>query len=233
MYRSLSRTTATPLLRKLAALTALLLLLTACAGTAEGGESESGGVASLSGDQTANETATEGVPEDPEELLLEWVECMRAEGVDVADPTVDADGNLTLGARPGGAGAQGDDAQAGQAGDLRESFDAAGEVCGDTPIQRGGLGFSDVDQTAFQDAFLVFAQCMRDEGFDVADPQFDAAAGGGPGGGGGAGGIFGDLDLEDSTTSAAFDACQESAFADSGLELPGARGAGGGRGGQQ
>ena len=58
---------------------------------------------------------------DQEQALLDFTQCMRDQGIDIDDPTVDADGNLQFG-RPRGAG-QGD-------GNFdREAVLAARDIC--------------------------------------------------------------------------------------------------------
>ena len=221
--------------RLLVPLLALALAASACGGGDDAAAAE--GVASLvSADvaaDTESDTSTAAEEEVTEEDLLEWVECMRGEGIDIDDPTVDADGNLTL-APPGGGerpepGEAGGDAAAGGGRDdagRQEAFD----VCGEPPLQRGGFEFSDEDLTALQDQALVFAQCMRDLGHDVADPTLDA--GGGPGGGFGQ--MFAGLDRADATVQADLETCQATAFGEDGVPFGGGRGAGGpgGAGGQ-
>lgn len=172
------------------------LLLAACGGSDVAAEE---GVASLNddGDTASEAEATESASSNEEEAILEYVECLRGEGIDVPDPQVDADGNLTM--RFGGPGG----------GDEREPSDpeemeAAREVCGDPPRLGGG----DVDperQAEFQDAALRFAQCMRDRGYDVPDPDFQGE--GGVMFRGGAG-----LDADDPEQQAAAEECQEESF---------------------
>ncbi|MGL5930826.1 MAG: hypothetical protein ACRCY8_17990 [Dermatophilaceae bacterium] len=188
-------------LRALAVGVLLAGVLTACGGE----ESSSGGVAAIeegSGGGSSS-SASPTASGDAEQQLLDYVECLRGEGLDVPDPTVDAEGNLTL--RPqGGAGAG-----AGQRLD-REQFQKAQETCGQPP--EGALGIDEQDRSELQDAALEFAKCMRGEGIDVPDPDFSQ---GGPGAGGQ--GPFGDLDTDDPKVAAAMEKCQ-SAFGDA---LPG------------
>ena len=80
------------------------------------------------------------------------------------------------------------------------------------------------EQAEFQDAALAFAQCMRDRGHDVPDPQFD-----------GDGRVqFGqrpDMDPDDPEVEADAQACQEESFGElerGGAGGPGGDGAGGG-----
>ncbi|MGJ7442166.1 hypothetical protein [Aquipuribacter sp. MA13-6] len=224
-----TRTTPGTIARRAAAVPALLLtvafLLTGCGGSGE----DDPGVASL--DQpsggAADDTSAGGssTPADVEAELLAYVECLRGEGLDVPDPTVDAEGDLQMGGPgaggggPGGGGAGGGGAGGGGGGPAGdpEAFQAAMEVCGDVPEGAVG-GPGEVDSAEFEDAALAFAECMREAGIDVGDPDL---GGGGPGagGGGGDGGPFGDLDMEDPAVQEALEACQQ-VFADAGMGQP-------------
>ena len=170
-----------------ATLVLALPLLAACSD-----EGASVGVASVAG-TGATATAAPSASGDAEKQLLDYVECLRGQGLDVPDPTVDADGNLVLG--PGGGG----NAQPPQID--RDSFAKAQEVCGDVPT--GALGLDDQDMTEIQDAALAFAKCMRAEGVDVPDPDFSGGLGQGA-----SGRPFGDLDTDDPKVSAALEKCQ-------------------------
>lgn len=219
------RTRQSPRIFVAAALCALVL--GACGGG--GGDGDGDGVASLAGSsgQVAAASGAAGDDVATEEEILAWVECMREEGLDIADPTVDADGNLQLGGgprggiagdRPGGTTATTGRTEQAQPFD-RETFQAASDKCGEPP--RTGGGFSEEDREELQETALKFAQCLRDEGLEVADPDFSAQGPGGPprpaadeSEGDDAqpqrGGLFGGLDLEDPTTQAAFEKCQSS-----------------------
>lgn len=182
-----------------------LAVLTGCSASAE-----PPGVASLSG---ANAAATpSATAKDPEAALLSFVECLRGKGLDVPDPEVDADGNLTF-SPPRTAFNQGTVDPAKLRGGI--------QACGGLPEGvRGGL--RQQDRTQFQDTLLKFAECMRGQGVDVPDP--DLSGGGFPAGGGGAGqggGPFGgQLNRDDPKVAAALTVCQK-IFADSGLGQPG------------
>jgi hypothetical protein len=199
----------------LAALT-LVGVLAACSGS-----NDSDDVASVTDDGQSSESA-----EGDEAELLDWVECMRGEGIDIADPTRDSDGNLVLG---GDSGDQ-DDGKQGSAIDVveegsvtPEDMEAAEEACGSPPALGAG-NISEEDQQAMQDAALEFAKCMRDEGIDdFPDPDFSDTGPGGEAqrpspGDSEAGdgpdqqvvtGPFGDIVMDDPETKAAFEACQD------------------------
>ncbi|MDE0321379.1 hypothetical protein [Candidatus Poriferisodalis multihospitum] len=141
-----------------------------------------------------------------EELLLEFAQCMRDNGVDFPDPVVEADGTIAFGLRPGrGSGGQdGDGLQAiGRDPDLPAARDACLEIIEGLALGPGGQNF-DESQVELMDRLLEFAQCMRDNGVDVPDPDPNAF---GPGSGGG--GPFGEIDFDDADVSAAFDVCGE------------------------
>ena len=127
--------------------------------------------------------------------LLAYVQCLRDQGVDIADPTVDADGNLTL-----GGGGPGSGSGTGTPTIDHDALLAAQDVCGEAPA--GAFGSAIRDTTEFQDAALAFVQCMRDEGIDVPDPVFSTTSG--PGGGG----MLGDVDRTDPAVIAALETCQ-------------------------
>ena len=177
---------------------AISLLLAAC------GDSDSG-VASLETTDSGGEATSETVAAaDSEEELLAFVECMRQEGIDLPDPTVDAEGNLTLGGGPG-ARNNGDGEGPGGGGVDAEAFQAASDACGGVP-ESVTAGFSDADLTEFEDNLLEFTQCLRDGGLDVDDPDLSGLGSGeGPGAGGGP---FAELDLDDPEVSAVFEDCQ-------------------------
>jgi hypothetical protein len=168
-----------------------MLLLAAC-----GGGGSDNGVASASedtsgSDDSGDDSSDGGSASDSEQELLDWVECMRDEGVDVPDPQVDADGNLTLGLGGGGGGGGGEvDPQA---------LQDATEVCGEIP--QGAFGGEQPDQTEVQDTLLEFAQCMRENGYDMPDPDFS--------GEGGLTSAFGDIDTNDPAFQEAAEACED------------------------
>lgn len=183
----------------LPAVLTIVLTLSACGGGSDGSE-----VASLANDATSSSTSSPTASGDLEKEVLAYVECLRAQGANVPDPTVDADGNLTF-APPAGGGDGGATLD-------RDKIAKAQEVCGDPPA---GLtsSFSEEDRSAFEDAALKFAKCMRDEGVDVPDPDFSQGLGAGAG-------AFDDLDQDDPKVAAAMEVCQK-VFADAGIRQPG------------
>ena len=212
------------------AVVALVGLLAACGSDGDSGSSDD--VASVSGDYS-NEQGQGDDQADAEDELLDWVECMRDEGIDIPDPTRDEDGNLVIdgpGFRLGGGDSEGSTSSDGSddEGDERavdpDEMDAAMEACGQPPAL-GPNDLSEEDRQAMEENALEFAECMRDEGIeDFPDPDFsDMGPGGEPerrssddkGEGGGDGGPqvflgpFGEIDMDDPEVRAAFEACQE------------------------
>ena len=192
---------------------AMLIAALALAASACGGGASSAEVASIQDVVTTDAPASAASElteqEATEQAFLEFARCMRDEGVDMSDPTVDADGNV-IPARPNFEGGEGSFD--------REAIQSAREVCGDV-LEGATLGFDRVDDTDFQDQALAYAQCMRDNGIDMPDPDF-SSTGGGPGRG-----LFGgaEIDRDDPAFHAAEDVCQE--------QIPGfVRGPGGGAG---
>ncbi len=225
----------------LAASAALALSACGSGGSADVGSGNE--LATLEGDASAGTTAP-SVPEmSSDEAALALSQCLRDEGLDVADIGLDADGNIDL------RGALG------ELGPGDESFRTAMDSCRDI---LDGIGFGGgrgagalADNSQIQDAFLAFSECIRSNGFeDIPDltfgegrPGADGTAGDGPPADGsvpdGAGrgapqGGFGDrssgfaerlgLDPEDPTVIAALDTCTpiiDQAFTDAGVGQPG------------
>jgi hypothetical protein len=176
-------------MKSFTALVALVLILAACGGSDADDE-----VATLE-DTTETTQAPVGEQEtDAEESLLEFAQCMRDNGVpDFPDPQLDSSGNI----RPfGGAGGPG------QLDADQDTLEAAFEACSE--IVEGLIqdAFRMIDQTEFQDNFLEFAECMRENGIDMPDPDFSQGFGPGLGRG-----LFGDIDPDDPAFQDAAEEC--------------------------
>jgi len=172
-------------MRQALAILVLAVLAAACGGGDDGDADR--GVASLES-STTTVIATTTVPTDDatEEALFLFAECMRGEGVDIPDPVIGADGFPELSSPL----------------DLEElDLDAAVDALQTCQsfLEGVSLGFELEDQTAFLDALVEFAACMRSQGIDLSDP--DVSGGIGPG-------VFPDLDLDDPDILAAIAECQ-------------------------
>lgn len=190
-------------------LTALATSLVAasCSGESDGSE-----VASLS-DVDVVETQDAAGEVGREEALFAFTECLREQGIEVDDPEMGPEGELRL-PRPSSTGEED-----------REAMLAAREACS-VHLEGVTLGFEDRDTVEFQDMLLEYAACMRDNGWEMADPDLSSFQ---PGSGQGAGrAIFGGMeDRDDPAFIAADEACR-SIFGDSGFFTGRGGGSGGG-----
>jgi hypothetical protein len=161
-----------------------------------GGDASTDGVATLSeAVTTTGPTADIDVPTN-EEALLAFTACLRENGVDIDDPTVDVDGNVRLNAPARQGGREGPDGNE----DFRQARQACADLLSDVALGSG----RDADRTELEDDLVTFAGCMRDNGYDMPDPDFSSF---GPGSGGG--GPFGEIDQDDPAFQAASDACAD------------------------
>ena len=138
------------------AISAIALLVAACSSG-----DDAGNVASL--------TSVENSPVadiadsiDDEQALIEFSACMRDQGVDFPDPIVDADGY------PRFDFADPEDID-------RDALFEAGEACRDH-LEGVVLGLADFDTAEFNDTFLEYASCMRENGFEDIPDRIDLAA---------------------------------------------------------
>lgn len=182
--------------RMIILIAAMAVVLAACGG------SDDSGVASLEESTTTQAPAQGGDASGSleEEALLEFSSCMRENGVeDFEDPVINADGTIDF----GGVGGQAEgeipsDAEI-------EELEAAFELCAD---ELAGVAFGSdgaFDITELQDSFVEFAACMRDNGVELDDPDFNAP--------GGIIDVFGDIDITDPKIQDALEQCQD-IFAD-------------------
>ncbi|MBI4935501.1 MAG: hypothetical protein HY828_16595 [Actinobacteria bacterium] len=150
-------------------LSAGLLLFASC-----GGDDSSSQVASL-GTLAGASTETTVSSGDTQEQWLQFAQCMRDNGVDMADPTFDADGNLQGGFGPDSGIDFRDDA-------TRTALEACQEIM-PAGGPGGGGGGPQFDRTEIQESLTEFTACLRDQGLEVDDVDFGAGPGGaGPGG---------------------------------------------------
>lgn len=182
--------------RTLIALSACALILAACSG--DGGTS----VASLEELDADLGIETEDVPFDgiDEDAVLAFAQCMRDNGIeDFEDPDIGADGSV--GFRFGGAQRNSEAERA----EIRAAFEACQE-------HLVGLAFGpgSIDRSEIEDTLYEFAVCIRDNGYDMPDPDFSNFLGGQGGGGGGGGGPFGeDFDPQDPEFQSALEECED------------------------
>jgi hypothetical protein len=171
----------------------LILVLTATA--CGGGGDDADGVASL--DETS-ETASDVAPDaadttaDDEEKVLAFAACMREGGIDFPDPVVDSEGNVGF-----------DLIAMSRLADIeQEEIEAAFLPCADH-LEGVNFGFDRVFEPEFQDDVVAFAVCMRENGYDMPDPDFSGLTEGEP--------MFPgwEPDVDDPDFEVAFEACED------------------------
>jgi hypothetical protein len=154
---------------------ALALLATSCGAKTNA----SAQVASLGSTSGTAPTATT-TPANTQDALLKYAACMRTNGVDMADPTFDADGNPTGGGFGRNSGVDRSSPE----------FQTAQKACGDLlqGVRLGGGRGGNFNPQAIQDGLNDFTACLRDEGLAVDDISFGPRAGAAGGNGGAPGG---------------------------------------------
>lgn len=123
---------------------------------------------------------------DQELELLDFSECMRNEGIDIGDPTIDANGNVSIGTPMN---------MISDHGALMAAYDVCDDFISGRPLGHGGE-----DRTAVHDRLVNFAKCVRENGYyDLPDPDFSGASGD----------IFAGLDRQNPDYRAAEQVCEE------------------------
>jgi hypothetical protein len=126
----------------------LILALGACGEPASGPD-----VASAKGGATPSATASNAAQQgDP----VKFAECMREHGIEVQLPEGGGGGAIRVKGRPGDEG----------------KMDEAQQACRQY-APSGGPGDGEPMSKEDQEKFLKFAQCMRDHGIPMADPEFE------------------------------------------------------------
>ncbi len=166
-----SRRRAGPVTLATAALAAALAVVALLAAGCGGSKSSSKGVASVGG--SGGNAVTSTTKANQEQVLLQFTQCMRKNGVNMADPTVDANGNVRLSPPVAGSGGS----QPSQAA-LTKATSACQKY-----LQGVTQGFSSQNQSQFRDSVLKYTQCMRKNGYEMPDPDFSGGAAGLFGGG--------------------------------------------------
>jgi hypothetical protein len=141
-------------MRRFAVLIAVIALsLAACSGGEDAAD-----VASIEDTAEASSTDTTEALTD-EEALIEFAACMRDQGMDFPDPSVDASGLPRF------------DFDDPESIDQDAMFEA-GEECRYL-IEGVVMNLFDFDTAEFDDTFLEYAACMREQGFEDIPDSFD------------------------------------------------------------
>jgi hypothetical protein len=133
------------------------------------------GVASIDGTEGEGEAADDGSsgnaansPVDDSKVydaMLKFADCMRDQGIDMPDPEMGEGGVQMKAGTDGGPGGP-DAAQ-------QEKFEAAHEECEHfMEDARANMPQPSPEERAeMQDKLVVMAECMRDRGYDMPDPE--------------------------------------------------------------
>ena len=164
----------------------LALLATGCTSA-----TEESGIVRLDDSDSGTATVAAVDAGTAEEQAIAFAQCMRDNGVDFPDPTVDADGSPIFSGAFGGG-------EEGEFDPQGTSFQDAMTACGDLLeglTLGGGRSF---DSDTMNEALYAYTQCLRDEGLDVGDITLDGMMGAAAGGQASAGGTATDGTASDS-----------------------------------
>lgn len=158
---------------RLALTAAALLALAGCSAEPGDGIASAGGTSSAPVEEVSDE-----------EQALEFVECMRDNGIDLPDPEPKEGGGFDYGIADLGIDR------------TDSSFLDAMQACADK-LPGGGAGFQDDPEA--QAKMVEFAECMREHGIDLPDPE--------PGGGFGE--AMAKIDRDSPAFQQALEACKD------------------------
>ena len=143
------------MLRFVIGISAIALIVAACSSG-----DDAGGVASIT--DVDDSPVVEVIGSSDEQALIDFSACMRDQGLDFPDPIVDADGYPRFDfANP-------EDID-------RDALFEAGESCREY-LEGVVLGLPDFDTAEFNDTFLEYAACMRENGFEDIPDRIDMVA---------------------------------------------------------
>jgi hypothetical protein len=148
----------------------LAMVLAAC--------SPSGGIPSVASMESGSDSVQDNTDAkdidpiaDSEEAMLAFTQCLRDQGIDVGDPTVDSDGNLQLPPIEFTVESDGTDVEP-QMSEFEDLIAPCEELLSGVVASGSSQG-----ATEFEDALLEYAQCMRANGVDMPDPDFSSGGG--------------------------------------------------------
>ena len=147
-----------------------LTFVAGCGSGGSGGEAKVASVGGAGGATTTTTAAGDASKADVQEAMLDFAKCMREHGVDMPDPQFSDDG-------AGG----GFTVQEGPAGEAdRAEMDEARKAC-QSIMDKIESSLPPPDPARVEEAkqqMLAFAECMREHGIDMPDPQIDTDGGG-------------------------------------------------------
>ena len=151
---------------------ALALVAAACSDSGDSAE-----IASLEADSANTSESDSDADGDliaqSEAAMLAFTQCLRDQGIDVDDPTMDADGNMQLppiNIEMPDVVADPDELPA------MSEFEDMIAPC-EEHLEGVVSTFSSADTTEIEDMLLAYTECMRDNGVDMPDPDFSSGGG--------------------------------------------------------
>jgi len=151
---------------------ALALVAAACSDSGDSAE-----IASLEADSANTSDDDSAADVDPvaesEAAMLAFTQCLRDQGIDVDDPTMDADGNMQL--PPINIEMPDVVADPDKLPDMSEFEDMIAPC--EEHLEGVVSTFSSADTTEIEDMLLAYAECMRENGVDMPDPDFSSGGG--------------------------------------------------------
>jgi hypothetical protein len=148
------------------------LMASACSDSGDSAE-----IASLDTDSANTSEDDSDGDVDPEAeseaAMLAFTQCLRDQGIDVDDPTMDADGNMQL--PPINIEIPDVVANPDELPDMSEFEDMIAPC--EEHLEGVVSTFSSADTTEIEDMLLAYAECMRDNGVDMPDPDFSSSGG--------------------------------------------------------
>lgn len=153
----------------------ILVLALVAAACSDSGDSPD--IASLEADSANTSEDGSDADVDPvaqsEAAMLAFTQCLRDQGIDVDDPTMDADGNMQL--PPIDIEMPDVVADPDELPDMSEFADMIAPC--EEHLEGVVSTFSSADTTEIEDMLLAYAECMRDNGVDMPDPDFSSGGG--------------------------------------------------------
>lgn len=162
---------------RLAASVALAALMFAACG----GEAATDEIASLDSATLPSSDTTAPTEEvSMEDGLIAFTECLRENGLEIDDPTVGPDGNLQMAPIVVDSEFESSDGGPPDQATMDAMIRQMDSVFAECEPLLGEVMFTGDDLPGFsemEDAFVEYAGCMRDNGVDMADPDFSSGGG--------------------------------------------------------
>jgi len=152
----------------------LVLALVASACSDSGGSAEIASLETDSANTPEDDSNGDVDPEaESEAAMLAFTQCLRDQGIDVDDPTMDANGDMQL--PPINIEVPGVVTDPDELPDTSEFEDMIAPC--EEHLEGVVSTLSSADTTEIEDMLLAYAECMRDNGVEMPDPDFSSGGG--------------------------------------------------------